>query len=123
MCLSRKIGYARVEGRQIQMTEEVMLFFQVLRGHEFMLFFDLAQQQIARSQIYSLMAYMPFAFVASHFAFAANGRPKIAYPHTGAERAKELAKSRNLLSSMIADMSPTARTFASPTNLVIHVEL
>ena len=95
-----------------------MLSFQVLKGHEFMLFFDLAQQQIMRSQIYSLMAYMPFAFVAAHFSFAAHGRPKIAYPHTGAERAKELAKARNLLTSMIADMSPTARTFATPTNLV-----
>ena len=85
-----------------------------------MLFFDMTQQQIARSQIYSLMAYMPFAFVASHFSFAANGRAKITYPHTNAEKAKELAKSKNLLCSMIADMSPTARTFASPTNLVIR---
>ena len=56
-----------------------MISFQVLRGHEFMLFFDLAQQQIARSQIYSLMAYMPFAFVAAHFSFAAHGRTKGPY--------------------------------------------
>ena len=92
-----------------------------MKGHEFMLFFDLAQQQISRSQIYSLMAYMPFSFVAAHFVFAANGRAKIVYPHTNAERTSQLTKSKNLLSSMIAEMSPTARIFSSPTNLVFDI--
>jgi hypothetical protein len=78
----------------------------------------MSQHQVRKSQIYSLWAYMPFAFVASHLLFAAQGRTKLAYPLTQGDKRQQTLKAKNLISSMIADMSPVARAFASSTNLV-----
>ena len=36
--------------------------------------FDLMQQEIRHSQIYSLMAYLPFTLVLSHLMFGSTGR-------------------------------------------------
>lgn len=90
----------------------------VIYGHDWFLFFDLGNQHILQSQIYNVMAYMPYTFVASHLKFASLHRTHIKYPSTPAEMRTQQERSRNLIQTMISDMSPRARVFASPSALV-----
>ncbi len=90
----------------------------MIYAHSWLTFFDHAQQQVARSQIYNLYAYLPFAFVTSHLMLAGNSRAKIAYPTMQAEVRARTTKATNLMATMISEMSPSARVFASTRNLV-----
>jgi hypothetical protein len=65
------------------------------------------------------MGYLPFPFVAFHLLFGASGpKPKINWPSVQYETSTKIQKSNNLVDSMIADMSPSSRIFASPLTLV-----
>ena len=93
-----------------------------LCGNDWLQFFDVMQQQILHSQNYSTMGYMPYTFVAFHLLFGASGpKPKISWPNEQFEMKNKLRKSNNIIETMIADMSPGARIFASPTTLVCDV--
>ncbi len=87
-------------------------------GHEWFLFFDEANSLVSRLQNYSSMAFLPFVFVTSHLLFSANGKTKLTYPHVQQERRQQLARNRNLIDSVVAEMSPTARAATTSTSLV-----
>ncbi|XP_059092266.1 chromosome transmission fidelity protein 18 homolog isoform X2 [Tigriopus californicus] len=90
----------------------------VIAGHEWFCFFDLTQEMIGHSQVYALMGYQPFAFVASHLLFGSLHKTRIMYPYTPSEKNNALNKTKNLISSMISDMAPMARAFASTSAIV-----
>ena len=88
-------------------------------GNEWLKFFDLMQQQLLHLQNYSTMGYLPYTFVAFHLFFGASGpKPKINWPNVQYEMGNKLQKSKNLVESMIAEMSPASRIFATPSTLV-----
>ena len=94
----------------------------VLRGNDWLQFYDLMQQQLLHSQNYSTMGYLPFPFVAFHLLFGASGpKPKITWPNVQFETTNKLKKSNNLVDSMIAEMLPSSRIFASPLTLVCDI--
>ena len=65
------------------------------------------------------MGYLPYTFVAFHLLYAASGpKPKLSWPSVQFEMSSKLQKSENLLKSMIAEMLPASRIFASPPILV-----
>ena len=71
------------------------------------------------SQNYATMGYLPFTFVASHLLFGASGpKPRIRYPHEQFEKKQQRQKAVNLVNTMVSEMSPYARLFASPNTLV-----
>ena len=80
--------------------------------------YDMLNQEIQHSQNYTLMAFMPFAFVGSHLAFAATTKTKISYPQSQTEAASQLAKHENLLASLVTEMTPAARAFCTAKVLV-----
>ncbi len=71
-----------------------------------------------QSQHYSMMAYMPYNFVASHLLFGAHGRVKITFPTTAHEKRSQQQKSNQLVESLITEMNPLARSFCSTTSLI-----
>ena len=79
------------------------------------------QQQVQHTQNYATMGYLPYTFVSFHLLFAASGpKPTLSWPNVQFEMKSKLQKSQNLLKSMIADMLPAARIFASPQTLVCY---
>ncbi len=82
------------------------------------MFFDEVGAQIGRLQNYSLYAYLPFVFVCSHLLFSAAGRTKLTYPHVFQEQRQALLRNKNLLASVLAEMTPGARGATSATSLV-----
>ena len=98
-----------------------MFEFQLLKGNEWLQFFDVMQQQVQHTQNYATMGYLPYTFVSFHLLFAASGpKPTLSWPNVQFEMKSKLQKSQNLLKSMIADMLPAARIFASPQTLVCY---
>lgn len=53
---------------------------QVCSGLDWMCFFDVVNHDIQQSQNYTMMAYLPFTFVAIHFQLAAVLHQKIKFP-------------------------------------------
>ena len=49
----------------------------VTRSLDWFTGFDLLQQEIRHSQIYALMAYLPFTLVLTHLSFASNNRQRV----------------------------------------------
>ena len=90
----------------------------VTHGLEWFCYFDCLQQHILHSQLYQVMAYMPYTFVMSHLLFASLTKAKLAYPHTSTEKKNALNRNNNLLETMVSEMVPQARQFASKTGLV-----
>ena len=80
--------------------------------------FDLLQQEIRHTQIYSLMAYLPFTLVLAHLNFASAIKQRISVLNQAVEINQKVEQSRNVLSSMVAEMTPTARVYCSNTSLV-----
>ena len=91
----------------------------VLCGNDWFQFFDSMQQEILHSQNYSLMGYLPYSFVASHLLFAASGsKPKINWPNVQYETNNRIQMSNNIIDSMIAEMMPSSRIFATSSTMV-----
>ena len=101
-----------------------MNLLNVRLGNEWMQFYDLMQQQLMHSQNYSTMGYLPYTFVAFHLYFAASGpKPQINWPNIQFEMKTKLQKSKHIVESMIADMLPGSRIFASHTTLVRKIDI
>jgi len=99
-----------------------MNLLNVRLGNEWMQFYDLMQQQLMHSQNYSTMGYLPYTFVAFHLYFAASGpKPQINWPNIQYEMKTKLQKSKHIVESMIADMLPGSRIFASHTTLICDI--
>ncbi|CAL4150868.1 unnamed protein product [Meganyctiphanes norvegica] len=81
-------------------------------------FTDTINLQILRGQNWNLMAYLPYACVAYHLRFAGNAWPKISFPKQLSDLSTNRAKSENLMTSMVSEMSPHTRVFVSVTTLV-----
>ena len=96
-----------------------MNLLNVRLGNDWMQFYDFMQQQLMHSQNYSTMGYLPYTFVAFHLYFAASGpKPQINWPNIQFEMKTKLQKSNHIVESMIDDMLPGSRIFASHTTLV-----
>ena len=80
--------------------------------------FDLMQQEIRHSQIYSLMAYLPFTLVLAHLSFASTIKQRVEARSQAVEVSQRLEQSRGVLTSLVAEMSPTARAYCSTPALV-----
>lgn len=92
-------------------------FQNVLRGQDWFCFYDVVQQQIMHSQNYSMMAYQPYNFVASHFYFAAFGKVKINYPSSFSEMKMAGQKSLQVIENLCSAMSPQAKCYSNTTAL------
>ncbi len=90
----------------------------VCEGCDWFCAFDVTQQQIAHSQSYSLMGYLPFALVASHLLFAAHTKAKLSYPLVHGEKVTQQGRSVNLMATLVSEMSPMNRSFTNNTTLV-----
>ena len=73
------------------------------------------------SQVYSIMAYLPFTLVLAHFMFASTIKQRVTFPSQAYEVSTRLSRSQNILASLVAEMSPLARVFCSNTQLVREV--
>ena len=90
----------------------------VTRSLDWFTGFDLLQQEIRHSQIYSLMAYLPFTLVLTHLAFASNNRQRVSLQSQAMEVTQRSEQSRNVLTSLVSEMTPTARAYCSQPVLV-----
>ncbi|KAK7024655.1 hypothetical protein SK128_009630 [Halocaridina rubra] len=90
-------------------------------GLEWATFNDIVQKEIAHSQSWFMMAFLPFACVMYHFLFATHQWPKIQYPAQMSEMNHKIQKAKSLLSSMVNEMSPITRAFAGSLQLINDV--
>ena len=90
----------------------------VARGLEWFSTFDLMHTEMLHSQVYSIMAFLPFTLVLAHFMFASTVKQRVSFPSQAHEVSTRLSRSQNILASLVAEMSPTARAFCSTTALV-----
>lgn len=59
----------------------MFLAIQVSKGLDWFCFMDYLKTSIQISQIYTVMAYMPYCFVAWSFLFSSYQKPKLNYPN------------------------------------------
>jgi len=90
----------------------------VAKGLNWFSTFDLLHTEMLRSQSYSIMAYLPFTIVLAHFMFGSTFKQRVSFPSQAHEVSKRLTRSQNVLTSLVAEMSPNARVFCSNTALV-----
>nr|XP_057946609.1 chromosome transmission fidelity protein 18 homolog isoform X2 [Doryrhamphus excisus] len=88
---------------------------------DWMVFSDRLNHVIMHGQNFTLMKYLPFLSVAYHFLFAHPHVPRISYPHSHHEASSRLLSSRNALSTMLADITPSIRTRVSHLNLTLDI--
>ncbi len=93
---------------------------QVALGQDWFCFFDLANQQIMHTQNYSMMAYLSYSFVMTHFLFSTLQKSRISYPTTAAEKRNAQQKSTNIIETLLSEMTPTARAFNPVSTLVSY---
>ncbi|XP_028395275.1 chromosome transmission fidelity protein 18 homolog isoform X2 [Dendronephthya gigantea] len=82
---------------------------QVVSGTEWLQFTDLVSQSLLQQQNFILMRYQPFLSVAFHMLFAAPSQRKLSYPSVGYENTLKETKNRNVVSSMLSEVSPQLR--------------
>lgn len=70
------------------------------------------------SQSWFMLAFMPYSCVAYHLLFATHQWPKIHYPAQMSEMNQKILKTKNLLTTMVNEMSPVARAFAGNLQLI-----
>jgi len=70
--------------------------------------FDLLQQEIRHSQIYSLMAYLPFTLVLSHLLFGSTVKQRVNIASQAVEVNQKIEQNKNILTCLRGEMSPTA---------------
>ena len=93
----------------------------VVKGLDWFSEFDLLHSEMLHSQVYSIMAYLPFTLVMAHFMFASTVKQRVTFPSQAYEVSTKLSRSQNILASLVAEMSPRARVFCSNTSLVREV--
>ena len=93
----------------------------VVKGLDWFSDFDLLHSEMLHSQVYSIMAYLPFTLVLAHFMFASTVKQRVTFPSQAYEVSTKLSRSQNILASLVAEMSPTARVFCSNTALVREI--
>ena len=59
--------------------------YKISVGQDWMVFSDELQQQVAHSQNFMFIGYLPYLSVAFHFLFAAPSKTPIRYPNTNYE--------------------------------------
>ena len=95
--------------------------FSDLQGLDWFSDFDLLHSEMLHSQVYSIMAYLPFTLVLAHFMFASTVKQRVTFPSQAYEVSTKLSRSQNILAGLVAEMSPQARVFCSTTQLVREV--
>jgi len=93
----------------------------VVRGTDWFTHFDILHQEILHSQNYSIMGYLHFPLVASHFLFASKSKTKLSFPKQMNDLRLTLGQSNNVLDSVLAEMSPMTRVYCSRYTLVRDV--
>jgi len=90
----------------------------LVKGVDWIIHFDLLHKEMMHSQVYGLMGHFPYTLVAAHLLFASSTKQRISFPTQNSEANQKLSKSQNILSSIVGEMSPTARVFSTNTALV-----
>jgi len=114
--------YERVVGgvfdNYVNMKFKDMRLENVTRSLDWFTSFDLMQQEIRHSQIYSLMAYLPYTLVLSHLNFGSTVKQRVNIQSQAVEVNQKVEQSKNVLTSLVSEMTPTARVYCSRTSLV-----
>jgi len=90
----------------------------VVRGLDWFSNFDLMHSEMLHSQVYSIMAYLPFTLVLAHLMFASTVKQRVSFPSQAHQAQTRLSRNQNILTSLVTEMSPTARVFSSTPALV-----
>jgi len=88
---------------------------------EWICFSDKINRYTGRSQDYSLVKFTSFLPILFHFLYASNAPARIQYPHTQHEATQSSNKTLNLLTSLMADMTPGVRKFVNPRNMTLDL--
>lgn len=87
---------------------------------EWLSFVDLVNNAVMHGQNFQLMRYLPFLPVSFHLLFAASSIPRLAYPHSQQEALAKRTQVQNLLASMIAGVTPNARSRTGSQSLILE---
>jgi len=90
----------------------------VVKGLDWFTHFDLLHKEMLHGQVWALMGHFPFTLVAAHMLFASSTKQRVTFPTQNTEANTKLAKSQNILSSVVGDMLPYARVYSTNTALV-----
>ncbi|XP_056018073.1 chromosome transmission fidelity protein 18 homolog [Ostrea edulis] len=90
-------------------------------ANDWLCFTDLLNCQIAQTQNYSIMPYIPYVTVTFHLLFATNQPQRIQYPHADQEAFTQRQKSTHLVTSLMSDMLPSVRKFINESDMVQEV--
>ncbi|XP_046855742.1 chromosome transmission fidelity protein 18 homolog [Xenia sp. Carnegie-2017] len=82
---------------------------QVVMATEWLQFADLISHYLHEHQSFIMMRYQPFLPVLFHTLFAAPTQPKINYPRLAYENSLKEARIRNIITSLLCDVSPPVR--------------
>ncbi|XP_078095921.1 chromosome transmission fidelity protein 18 homolog [Mustelus asterias] len=77
---------------------------------EWLEFTDILNERVMSVQNFQLMRYLPFLPVTFHMLFAASNVPRISYPNSHYEAQTKIAHVRNLVISMVGEISPVIRS-------------
>ncbi|GCB74590.1 hypothetical protein scyTo_0003681 [Scyliorhinus torazame] len=88
---------------------------------EWLEFTDILNERMMSVQNFQLMRYLPFLPVAFHMLFAASSVPRISYPNSHYEAQTKITHVRNLVISMVGEISPTIRSRVTLQALISEI--
>ncbi|XP_038675474.1 chromosome transmission fidelity protein 18 homolog [Scyliorhinus canicula] len=88
---------------------------------EWLEFTDILNERMISVQNFQLMRYLPFLPVAFHMLFAASSVPRISYPNSHYEAQTKITRVRNLVISMVGEISPTIRSRVTLQALISEI--
>jgi len=91
----------------------------VCSGLDWMCYFDVVNREIQQSQNYTMMAYLPFTFVAVHFQLAAVLHQKIKFPLAQIEANSKSTQNQAILTSMMDDLKACVRV-TNARNIIVR---
>ncbi|CAG0896046.1 unnamed protein product, partial [Darwinula stevensoni] len=95
--------------------------FEVAEGMEWLATSDILNREVRHSQVYNLVAYMPYVCVAFHFLFSSLQYPKLSFPNAQFEWSQKRSHTGNVLDTLIHEGDAHARRHLSRPSLVLDI--
>ncbi|XP_018321771.1 chromosome transmission fidelity protein 18 homolog [Agrilus planipennis] len=103
------------------LTVKDSMLTQTCEALEWFSLFDKMKTRIRTLQDYSLMRYLPYAFVVWHFVFGSFARPKLSYPNADYEARVKLNKTLAIVREVLKQMQPSIRTYTHINPLILDI--
>ncbi|GLV39482.1 cutlet [Carabus blaptoides fortunei] len=96
-------------------------FAPICTATEWFSYMDCLNKKVHETQNYQMAAYVPYAFVVWHFAFASFTRKKLVYPHSSYEVVMKTNRRNSIVSEILRGVPNHIRSYISAVTLRLDI--